>query len=133
MAKKRAATKPAPRKVTHDRLGDLAAELGTFLGRTERRAAEWLEQRKEVADQLTAIRDRAQGLLEQLGSMAPALGRRKKARAAKPLPGAAIPPEVKQASKKTRTTGRPAKSSAGTVKQTEAQRRRWADYRRGEG
>ncbi|MCC7125251.1 MAG: hypothetical protein IT178_10415 [Acidobacteria bacterium] len=132
MAAKRSSGEARPGERPKDRLGDLAEELGTFLGRTERRAAEWLDERKQVADQLTAIRDRAQHLLEQLGSMAPALRRRKKAKARKPTPGAAIPPEVKQTSKKTRTTGRPAKSSAGTVKQTEAQRRRWADYRRGD-
>ncbi|MCA1584585.1 MAG: hypothetical protein LC791_07375 [Acidobacteria bacterium] len=48
-------------------LGDFAEELGAFLGNTERKASEWLNQRKMVADQLTAIRDKASTLLSQMG------------------------------------------------------------------
>jgi hypothetical protein len=114
-----------------DRLGDFAEELGRLLGRTERKA---LAERAHLAPQHTAIRDRAQGLLEQLGSMAPALRRPRKAKPTKPVPGAAVPPSVKKRARKGANAdpSRVATSDA-VVKQAEAQRRRWADYRRGDG
>jgi hypothetical protein len=52
-------------------LGDLAEELGAFLGRTEKSAAEWLQQRSKVTKQLAAIRDRASSLLSQIGGIVP--------------------------------------------------------------
>src|SRR6478672_10207226 len=49
------------------RLGDLAEELGTFLGSSERKASEWLARQQELRKQLSAIRDKATALLSQLG------------------------------------------------------------------
>jgi hypothetical protein len=49
------------------RLGDLAEELGTFLGSSERKASEWLARQQELRTQLSAIRDKATALLSQLG------------------------------------------------------------------
>ncbi len=49
------------------RLGDLAEELGTFLGSSERKASEWLARQQELRQQLSAIRDKATALLSQLG------------------------------------------------------------------
>jgi hypothetical protein len=49
------------------RLGDLAEELGTFLGSSERKASEWLARQQELRNQLSAIRDKATALLSQLG------------------------------------------------------------------
>ena len=49
------------------RLGDLAEDLGTFLGSSERRAGEWLARQQELRKQLSAIRDKATALLSQLG------------------------------------------------------------------
>jgi len=49
-------------------LADFAEDLGNLLGTTERKAAEWLSQRENVAKQLSTIRDKAGSLLQQLGS-----------------------------------------------------------------
>lgn len=49
------------------RLEGFAEDLGRLLGTTERKAAEWLNQRQTVVQQLTAIRDKAGDLLQQLG------------------------------------------------------------------
>jgi hypothetical protein len=49
------------------RLGDLAEDLGTFLGSSERKASEWLQRQQELRKQLAAIRDKATALLSQLG------------------------------------------------------------------
>ena len=52
----------------HDVLGDFAADLGKFLGGVQTRATSWLQQRKDIADQLTQIRDTANQYLQQLGT-----------------------------------------------------------------
>ena len=49
------------------RLGDLAEDLGTFLGSSERKASDWLARQQELRKQLSAIRDKATALLSQLG------------------------------------------------------------------
>jgi hypothetical protein len=49
------------------RLGDLAEDIGTFLGSSERKASEWLARQQELRKQLSAIRDKATALLSQLG------------------------------------------------------------------
>ena len=46
-----------------DPLGDFAENLGRLLGTTERKASAWIAQRNQVAQNLTAIRDRASELL----------------------------------------------------------------------
>jgi len=51
-----------------DALGDFAEDLGRLLGTTERKASELLAQRKQVAENLTAIRDEASALLNHLSS-----------------------------------------------------------------
>ena len=52
------------------KLADFAEDLGKLLGSTERKATQWLSQRENVAKQLSAIRDKASSLLQQLGSVA---------------------------------------------------------------
>jgi hypothetical protein len=54
-------------KKLSSRLGDLAEDLGTFLGSSERRASGWLARQQELRTQLSAIRDKATALLSQLG------------------------------------------------------------------
>lgn len=58
----------APARDPGGKLADFAGDLGNLLGTTERKAAEWLSQRENVAKQLSAIRDKASSLLQQLGS-----------------------------------------------------------------
>lgn len=52
-------------------LATFAEDLGRLLGQTERKASEWLNQRQAVAEQLTAVRDKAGELLSELGMEIP--------------------------------------------------------------
>ena len=45
---------------------DFAEDLGRFLGTTQRKAEEWLGQRKALTERLTQIRDTASRYLQQL-------------------------------------------------------------------
>ncbi|MGE3276695.1 MAG: hypothetical protein AB7O67_16405 [Vicinamibacterales bacterium] len=78
----------AERKKTAPRGGDslvgFAEELGRLLGTAERRATDWLAQRKAVTDSLRTIRNRADALLEQLGDAAEAVGRGRREAASEP-------------------------------------------------
>jgi hypothetical protein len=56
MAKKRAAST----------LETFAEDLGKILGTAENKARSWLDQRKSIAQQLTAVRDKADELLREL-------------------------------------------------------------------
>lgn len=47
---------------------DFAEDLGRLLGTAEKKAAAWLEQRQAITVQLTALRDKANQLLEQLSA-----------------------------------------------------------------
>ena len=49
------------------RMADLAEDLGTFLGTSERKANEWLGRQQQLRKRLAAIRDKATALLSQLG------------------------------------------------------------------
>lgn len=72
-------------------IADFAEDLGKLLGRTERKASEWLSQRRVLADQLSAVRDQADRLLRQLtggaASAAPARAGGGGARKGKALKG----------------------------------------------
>ncbi len=92
-------------------LANFAEDLGRLLGQTERKATEWLQQRQAVAQQLSAIRDKATDLLGQLGLES--AGRTTAARGTTRRAG--------------RKTGRRRKLSKETrLKMAEAARRRWA-------
>ena len=137
---------PTPQGQASDVLGDFAADLGKFLGGVQNRAASWLQQRKEIADQLTQIRDTANQYLQQLtgGSQVttPSMlvkevarregqprrgrppGRRNTALAAQ---GSSAPEEaVEQPAKPKRTM-----SAEARARIADAQRKRWAKVRRG--
>jgi hypothetical protein len=47
-------------------LTGFAEDLGRFLGTVQNRAASWLDERKDIAKQLTQIRDTANQYLQQL-------------------------------------------------------------------
>ena len=53
---------------TEEVLLDFAEDLGRLLGTAEKKAVAWLEQRKAITVQLTALRDKANQLLEQLSA-----------------------------------------------------------------
>ena len=61
------ANKKKSRKLK-SRMADLAEELGTFLGTSERRAKGWLSEQERLTKKLTGIRDQASALLSQLGT-----------------------------------------------------------------
>jgi hypothetical protein len=123
---------------SQDVLGDFAADLGKFLGGVQTRASSWLQQRKDIADQLTQIRDTANQYLQQLGTEGSHLVERfEKARrgrppgsgAAKPAPpaGSADAPAPAAA------TGKRTMSPEARERIAEAQRKRWAKLRRKSG
>lgn len=70
-------------KRKRDVLGDFAEQVGRLVGTTERKASGWLAQRNQVAENLTAIRDKASELLTQLSSENPFPWKRQPAPAAK--------------------------------------------------
>ena len=116
----------------HDVLGDFAADLGKFLGGVQTRATSWLQQRKDIADQLTQIRDTANQYLQQLGTEGSHLVERfEKARRGRP-PGAkaAAPAGSAEAPAPAAATGRRTMSPEARERIAEAQRKRWAKLRR---
>lgn len=56
----------AKRGTSQDKLADFAEDLGRVLGSAENKARGWLDQRKSIAKQLTAVRDKADALLREL-------------------------------------------------------------------
>jgi hypothetical protein len=131
-----------------DVLGDFAADLGKFLGGVQSRATSWLQQRKEIADQLTQIRDTANHYLRQLGlgervttpsMLAKEVAKREgKARRGRPpgskqtkpaqAHGSASPEEAAEEPAEPRKRFMSAEARARIA---EAQRKRWAKLRRG--
>jgi len=77
-----AARRAASRSPAEQRVMDLAEDIGALLGTAERKATDWLEQRKVLAHQLTELRDRADSLLRDLtdggASLAAAVARGRK-------------------------------------------------------
>lgn len=59
---------------------DFAEDLGRFLGTTQKKAEEWLGQRRNIVDRLTQIRDAANGYLQQLSGEDAAATKRKPGR-----------------------------------------------------
>lgn len=53
-------------KTSGKTLESFAEDLGTVLGKAESKARGWLQQRKDIAKQLTAVRDKADELLREL-------------------------------------------------------------------
>jgi hypothetical protein len=106
-------------------LADFAEDLGRLLGTAEPKAATWLDQRKTVAEQLAAIRDKASELLTQLGGSA-----------ASSAPASASPRRGRRAGTKRATGGsrkRRRMSAEARERIAEAQRQRWAKVRKAKG
>jgi hypothetical protein len=120
-----------------DVLGDFAEDLGKLLGSVQNRATTWIQQRKDITDQLTQIRDTANQYLQQLGAEGAHLVQRfQKARRG---PGAAAsasaPPPAgsSEAPAPGPTTQKRTMSAEARARIAEAQRRRWAKLRRKKG
>ena len=119
-----------------DVLGDFAADLGTFLGGVQNRATTWLQQRKDIADQLTQIRDTANEYLKQLGAEGSHLVERfEKARRGpgRPPKAAALPPPPGSSEAPAPGAGKRFMSAEARARIGEAQRKRWAKLRRKKG
>ena len=119
------------------KLADFAEDLGKLLGTTERKATEWLSQRENVAKQLSAIRDKASSLLQQLGSFSgenPFPGRKPSAtgrRRGRPRGSKNKRPKTAQTATKAapRRTRKPM-SAESRAKIAAAQRARWAKQKK---
>jgi hypothetical protein len=119
-----------------DVLGDFAEDLGKLLGSVQNRATTWIQQRKDITDQLTQIRDTANQYLRQLGAEGAHLVQRfeRARRGRRPASGASAPPPAGSSeapapgSARKRTMSAEARARIG-----EAQRRRWAKLRRKKG
>lgn len=101
---------------TEKRVLDFAEDLGRMLGTAERKANEWLSQRKAVTTQLTQLRDKATQLLQSLGDAPPpwAAPKRRPGRPAGGTGTAAAAPKKRTMSAKARQAI------------SDAQKKRWA-------
>jgi hypothetical protein len=118
---------------TQDVLGDFAADLGGFLGNVQNRATSWLQQRKDIADQLTQIRDTANQYLQQLGAESAHLAERfEKARRGRPPGSGKTPPPAGSSTAPApgTATRKRTMSAEARARIAEAQRQRWAKVRR---
>jgi hypothetical protein len=64
------------------RLEEIAAEVGRLFGTTESHARKWLDQRNALMEALGTVRDRADGLMSELGGVPSLFGKRKRAQPA---------------------------------------------------
>ena len=59
-------------------LEEVAAEVGRLFGTTESHARRWLNQRNALLEALGAVRDKADGLMSELGGVPSLFGKKKK-------------------------------------------------------
>jgi hypothetical protein len=112
-------------RVPDSKLEEFAEDLGHLLGTTQAKATAWLEQRRQVLDHLTKLRDAANHYIEQLGGGAvrKRRGRPRRVSAAhSPAPASAVGTPAPQ---KKWTMSAEARARIGA-----AQRKRWAAVRR---
>ena len=104
-------------------LEKVAAEVGRLFGTTEAHARRWLDQRTELLNALTTVRDRATGLISELSSVdgigIPTRSGRK-AKAGAPV----IQPGMRESRKKRVI------SAQTRAKMRAAAKRRWAEIRK---
>ena len=124
-------------RTAEDRLETFAEDLGRFLGTVQSRATSWLDQRKDITEQLTQIRDTANQYLEQLAGEGARLaeavqrGRRGRPPGSGSQRGPGRPPGSATAPSPTipkRTMSAEARRRIG-----QAQRKRWAELRKSKG
>ena len=115
------------------KLADFAEDLVNLLGTTERKATEWLSQRENVSKQLSAIRDKASSLLQQLGSAAgesPLSWRRRNATGRKRGSKNRQTVAAATATRSPRRRKRKPMSAEARAKIAAAQRARWAKQKK---
>lgn len=133
MTKTNVSDKHTPREAdseTERKIEEWAEDLGRLLGTARAKASNWLDQREQIAKHLTAIRDTASSLLQQLtGGGTPAAGtrtRRGRPPATTTTRAAGQPPVIQKARRK-RTL-----SAEGRKRIADAQKKRWAALRAAE-
>jgi hypothetical protein len=101
---------------------EIAAEVGRLFGSTEAHAKKWLNQRQVLLEALHTVRDKANGLINDLsGETRRQLNKKAKTRIAKTQIPAGNPIELMQGRKKRRM------SAATRAKMRAAAKRRWAN------
>ena len=60
------------------RLEEIAAEVGRLFGTTESHARKWLDQRNVLLEALGSVRDKADGLMSELGGVPSLFGSKKR-------------------------------------------------------
>ena len=102
---------------------EIAAEAGRLFGATEAHARGWLDQRKELVNALSTIRDKASGLLAELGGENPFPFRKRGRKTQEGVP--VIQPGMR-ASRKKRVL-----SAQTRAKMRAAAKARWAKLKKG--
>lgn len=109
-------------------LEEIAAEVGRLFGTTERHARRWLDQRQALMEALGTVRDRATGLMAELGGDGfRSLGRRKRGRPARNIQAAPLSDTPRK------RRGRRKISEATKAKMRAAAVARWARARKAGG
>lgn len=133
-----AGTQRQPAGELESRMVDFAEDLGSLLGTAQQKASTWLQQRANLAEQLTKIRDSANDMLSQLtsgGANVAGAVRRGRARVMKTAHGMGMrrgPGRPKGSTNKTRKGVRTV-SEETRQKMAEAAKRRWAERKAGGG
>jgi hypothetical protein len=109
------------------RLEDIAAEVGRLFGTTESHARKWLDQRNALLEALGSVRDRADGLMSELGGVPSLFGAKR--RRQRPANNTASP--LSDTPRKRR--GRRKISDETRAKMRLAAQKRWAGNRKSPG
>jgi len=100
---------------------DIAAEVGRLFGTTEAHARRWIDQRKDLVQALSTIRDKASGLISELGGENPFPWRKGR----KKQQGVPVVQPGMRESRKKRVI-----SAQARAKMRAAAKRRWAEIRK---
>ena len=109
------------------RLDEIAAEVGRLFGTTESHARKWLDQRNALLEALGSVRDRADGLISELGGVPSLFGRKNRGQPS--MNDTASP--LSDTPRKRR--GRRKMSDATRAKMRLAAQKRWAGNRKSAG
>jgi hypothetical protein len=109
-------------------LEEIAAEVGRIFGTTETHARKWLDQRNALLEALSTVRDKANGLMTELGANSPiSWGKRKPGRPAK------IVANIPLNDGPRRRRGRRKISEETRAKMKAAAQKRWAEKKQAAG
>lgn len=101
---------------------EIATEVGRLFGTTEAHARRWLDQRKDLVQALSTIRDKASGLISELSGEHALPWRRGRRKKQQGVP--VVQPGMRESRKKRVI------SEQARAKMRAAAKRRWAEIRR---